>query len=296
MIDVAVTGLSGVIGRQLALYSKYSPSIGELFHTKPYLTNPVQTFQIDLMAREQLTDVLKAWQPKILIHLAAATHLTHCQTQNGDKNGSVWQLNVEATRTLAETCHQLGIHLLFLSTEAVLSGKKDLYLENDDVDPISWYGSSKAAAEEIVRSVHPSSTIIRAVTAYDVVLPETIFGRVFSDLIKRKKISLVKDHFLTPTYIPDLIQAIDFVIDNQPSGVFHVTSPQIVTPYDFGKLVIKHHKLPEELVHAVNLETFLGEGSRIRTKYACLSSEKTEKQFFAHWKSPQQVIESLKLT
>jgi dTDP-4-dehydrorhamnose reductase len=164
-----------------------------------------------------------------------------------------------------------------MSTEAVFDGKQELYTESSITRPISWYGTSKAVAEHILQESSPIHSIIRAVISYyPDTNPATIYGSLLRSLQTKKSFGAVDDHYMTPTFIPDLNKAISAITSNSHSGVFHLTPSQVVTPYQFAQMMAQFLGYDEKLIEPRSLITFLGEErAKLRVKYACLDTTVT---------------------
>ena len=102
-----------------------------------------------------------------VITLAAFTDLNTAEKEAGDTSGIVWQVNVEGTRNIAESCAKHGVHLIHISTSYVFDGEKsDAYKEDDATNPIDWYAVTKLEAEKVVEQIAPTSTIFRIAFPY----------------------------------------------------------------------------------------------------------------------------------
>jgi dTDP-4-dehydrorhamnose reductase len=91
--------------------------------------------------------LLQKHQPDIVIHAAAMTQVDDCE-RNKD---ACWDCNVNATRYLLQAAEKTNSFFMFLSTDFVFDGLQGPYSEEDPVNPISYYGATKVAAERLVR-------------------------------------------------------------------------------------------------------------------------------------------------
>src|SRR3990167_8359794 len=146
------TGLSGLVGSRIVdlLSSKYS------------FENLDLTTGVDITNEDQVLRFAEKSSAKTIIHMAAFTDVTAAWQQNGDKNGACYQVNVVGTENIARAAQKTGKHLIHLSTAFVFDGEKDgVYLESDALNPIEWYGKTKALAEEAVQSMCDAWAIFR---------------------------------------------------------------------------------------------------------------------------------------
>ena len=94
------------------------------------------------------------------------TNVDACET---DKDGC-WALNVIAVENLVQVCLDNDIHLVHLSTDFVFDGKKGPYSEEDEPNPVSYYGLSKWESEKRVsNSGLKKWSIARTIIVYGIV-------------------------------------------------------------------------------------------------------------------------------
>lgn len=81
--------------------------------------------------------------------------------------------------------------------------------------------------------------------------------------------------------IEDLVRAFDFAIDNNLSGTFNLTAPELITQKQFGKTFAQVLKRPF-LVKTFEwqLKLIFGQGAMVLTKSISVTSEKLQQQGF----------------
>ena len=76
----------------------------------------------------------------VLINAAAFTNVDACETERD----RAFLINAEAPGVLAEICNAKDAKLIHFSTDYVFDGEKRApYTEEDQANPISFYGESK---------------------------------------------------------------------------------------------------------------------------------------------------------
>lgn len=141
---VAVTGGKGLVGSRFIsdFNSQY-----DFLHLD--ISDPQQP--VDITQLDQVMTALDNKNVSAIVHFAAYTDVTGAWKQTGDKNGIAYKVNVHGTETMVTAANQLNAHFINISTAYVFDGNKsELYVETDTVNPIEWYGQTKAWAEEIV--------------------------------------------------------------------------------------------------------------------------------------------------
>ncbi len=278
---LAITGLSGFLGEAIADSLAEHYMLIDLFHKTRSNKRVSQSIPVDLTNKKTTQEMLKKIKPDYILHLAAATHIDNCEVDRHlSKASKAWILNVEATRTLAEYANSSAAHILMLSTECVFSGKKKLYNESDTTSPVSWYGHTKREAEEVLLTLVPQATVLRAAIAYDQgTHPRSLSTMLLSQLRKGMPFSVVKNQRITPTHIGQISAYTLAALQQKASGIFHAAPSDTTSPYDFAISLAGARNLNQELAKPVTLLKFFGQQrAQLRLRNACLSSTYSSKK------------------
>jgi len=281
---IAITGLHGAIGKRLISMELFNDwNIVDLYRTYQmgYSSNVLHV-PMDLTDDDSIQETLERVRPEVILHMAAVAHIDTCEhDRDHGKNGLTWKVNVQATEKIAQYAKSNNCFLIYLSTECVFDGKKDKYTEHDAVNPINWYGVTKAEAESrIIEIMNNNYAIVRSNMAYH---PhdeqKTIFGKVISLFEKQESFQMVDDQYMTPTFTDDILKGIKTVIETKESGINHVVPREVITPFDFGIKVAKRFGYDEVLLKPISILDFFGkERAKLRLKHACLDGIMTEKK------------------
>lgn len=134
----------------------------------------------------------------------------------------------------------VGAGVVFFSTDYVFGADARLpgnpYAENDKPAPLSVYGASKCAGEQLVRLGNPRHLIVRTTGLYGETTSRK--GWTFPELMLRKaraegRASVVHDQILTPTYTADLAAKVKELIDRDMTGLFHLTNAGECSWFEF---------------------------------------------------------------
>ena len=82
--------------------------------------------------------------PDIIIYTAGLTNVDLCE----EDNRLAKAINVNGIKNVIEGAKKYNSKIIYISTSAVFSGKKDEYFEDDKPDPISFYGKTKLDGEK----------------------------------------------------------------------------------------------------------------------------------------------------
>ncbi len=211
-------------------------------------------------------DVFEKTRPDVVLHAGAMGRPDECETNQME----AYITNVEGTVTLLINAAEFRSFFVFLSTDFVFNGEKGLYTEDDQPDPVNYYGRTKLEAEEGVREYEHEWAIVRTVLVYG----RNHSGRKnFVELVRDKlekgeSYRLVDDQVRTPTYVEDLSDAIVSIIERRKTGLFHVSGDEVFTPYQMGKQIAALLGLEFSSIVPVDAGTFKEKARRpLRTGF-----------------------------
>src|SRR5438132_277690 len=112
------TGLQGLIGSRIV----------ELLSSSYTFENISRTTGVDISDNAQVTKAIEQSNAEIILHLAAKSDVDGCEKDKSlGIRGEAWQINVKGTENIAMACERLGKKLIFVSTDFVFNGQKDIY-------------------------------------------------------------------------------------------------------------------------------------------------------------------------
>jgi dTDP-4-dehydrorhamnose reductase len=284
-IPLLGTGLNGLVGSRLVKDFVETYDFDNLDLRHP--SRPV-----DITDEKQVMAVVAASPAKFVVHMAAFTDVTGAWQQTGDKNGLCYQVNVNGTANLVKACAQTGKHLIHLSTAYVFDGaKKEPYLETDPTSPIEWYGQTKAWAEEEVQKGDLNWTILRIDQPFrsDTFEKVDTLHRLISGMQSGQLYPQFSDHYFGPTYINDFVKVIDLVIRRKLSGLYHASSGESWTDFEFAKLVNDTLDLGFEVKEG-SLAKYLETSNRPYQKNTALNIDKLKGQLDFELKSVSEAV------
>lgn len=208
-MKILITGSNGMLGHDLI-------EVLEKNHELILTTSKT----LDITDKNHVMDFISDASPDIVINSAAYTDVDGCE-ENQDL---AYAVNGDGVRNLALACRKIDCPLLHISTDYVFNGKNTRpWVEDDEVGPISVYGKSKLKGEEAILEILDKFFIIRTAWLYGV--NGKNFPRTMLDLAKNHAdITVVYDEVGTPTYTPDLAEAISELIETDYYGIYHLTN------------------------------------------------------------------------
>jgi len=157
-VKILVTGGSGLLGRKFVSLLGGEHKVIGTYHSKFY--SGLTPLNLDNEA--EIYNVLSQEKPQLVIHTAAMTDVAQCEKQKFE----AFRINTLGSVNLSNLCFDLGIKLVYFSTDYVFSGNHSPYVETDEPHPINFYGLSKLEAERIIGAVFPEAIIIRLCILY----------------------------------------------------------------------------------------------------------------------------------
>ncbi|WP_421120481.1 sugar nucleotide-binding protein [Aquihabitans daechungensis] len=185
----------------------------------------------DLTDAAEVHRRFEAFRPDLVVHAAGATNVDGCERDPD----LATRLNVDATRHVAEAAAAAGAHVLYLSTNQVFDGTADHPArEADPTRPLSVYGATKLAGEELVG---PSATVVR--TAW---LSARTGGGVVASILDAAAapgpLRFVVDEVAQPTFAHDLAPVLLRLGEGRTSGCFHATNEGPVSSFELAQEVL----------------------------------------------------------
>ena len=230
------TGLDGLVGSRIV----------ELLNDQ----YEFESSDVDITDRENITQKIKNSNAAIVLHLAAKTDVDGCEEDKSlGVNGEAWKINVLGTKNIADACLESNKKLIYVSTDFVFDGTKEVYSEEDIPNPINWYAKTKYEGEKIVQPLKTPWIIARISYPYRSSFLRNDFLRaILSRLQNNEQVLAVTDHKFTPTFVDDIAFALDALIKSNSSGIFHVVGSQSLTPYDAAILIANEFRLDQKLI------------------------------------------------
>ena len=210
------------------------------------------------------------YNPWAVINAAGYVHLNEAE-QNKEV---CYDINVHGAMLLAATCHKRNIPYLTFSSDMVFDGKKQqLYLENDEVNPVNVYGKSKVLAEKYVIDMNPEALVVRTSSFFNPWDNCNFLTKTVNELAVGNQVLMAHDSTISPTYVPDLVHAcLDLIIDEE-KGIWHLVNEGQCTYADLARTAAKLIGLNPLLIQDCETHEIPGQKAR-RPLYSALSSQR----------------------
>lgn len=235
-MKVLVTGSNGLLGQKITeLVLKKYPYITLVATGKGENRNAIKKGYeyrtMDITDLNSLKKVFEAEQPDVVIHTAAMTQVDDCES----KKEECVALNITAVKNIAKLSSISNFRLVHLSTDFIFDGTKKMYKEDEEPNPLSYYGWSKLEAEKAVITNASNYAILRTVLVYGTVSDmsrSNIMLWAYNTLKDGKKAKVVDDQFRTPTLADDLAQGCMLAALANGNDIFNIAGRDFIGIYE----------------------------------------------------------------
>lgn len=224
----------------------------------------------DAQATQRMMDAVK---PEVVIHAQALSDVDRCELEPE----AAQALNVRTTAHVCNALANTGAWLIALGTDYVFDGIKGRpYTEADAPHPVSVYGQSKLAAEELVRR-YARGVVVRVSTLFGpgrANFCDTIVQR----LTRGERIEAFRDQTTSPTYTDDVAEGVEqllrvFVAEKgeRHPRLYHMTNAGGCTRVEFATQVAANLRKDASLIRAISIRD--QQRPAPRPAYSALASE-----------------------
>ena len=223
---ILVTGSNGQLGWELGQLAASYPAFEFVL---------VDRSQLDLSFPETFEKIIQTIAPDCIINTAAYTAVDKSETEKE----LAYTVNATAVQELARISKVLAIPFITYSTDYVFDGEATApYATSTKVDPVNYYGSTKAAGEKMAMEANENTIVIR--TSWVFSSHGNNFVKTMMRLMKeRDQLNIVADQKGRPTYAKDLAIATMKMIEalhagKTMNGVYHYANTGETTWFGFA--------------------------------------------------------------
>lgn len=262
---ILVTGANGQLGWELGQLAAAYPAFEFVFMDRS---------QLDLSQPDTFEKIIPTIAPDCIINTAAYTAVDKSETEKE----LAYTVNATAVQALAVISKKLSIPFITYSTDYVFDGEATVpYLPTTNVDPVNYYGSTKAAGEAMAIEANEQTIVIR--TSWVFSTHGNNFVKTMLRLMNEKEsLNIVSDQKGRPTYARNLakatMQMVQLIDAGQSiKGIFHYANQGETTWFDFAAKIKSIAGLSCTL-NPIDSAAFPTPAKR--PKYSVLSTQKIE--------------------
>jgi dTDP-4-dehydrorhamnose reductase len=250
-LKILITGSNGLLGQKLVKLLVGKNNVEILATSKGEnrigIKEGYQYQSLDITNIEKVNNVFKEFNPTTIINTAAMTNVDACESNRE----LCWDLNVNAVKYLIEASRINNSHLIHLSTDFVFDGKDGPYKEEDNPNPLSYYGESKYEAEKLLQASNIKWSIARTIIVYGIgenLSRSNIVLWAKEALEKGSLLTIVDDQFRSPTLAEDLAMGCWLIAEKEIAGIYHLSGKDIMSIIELVYKVADFYGLDKSIV------------------------------------------------
>ena len=199
---------------------------------------------VDITENLTLSDKLGKYSPEMIINCSVYHPVDECET-NPDRSFAV---NAIAVRDLALAARNLHASLVHFSSDFVFDGEQGHpYSEEDNVSPLSVFGISKVAGEQLLRAVLPNHFIIRTSGLYGLTGSRVKRGNFVETMLRLGKqngeVRVVNDLRMAQTSTWNLAKQVLSLIRTENYGTYHASDHGDYSWYEFARKIFDYSRM-----------------------------------------------------
>ena len=195
--------------------------------------------QLDFEDGAALEALVARERPALVVNCAAFHNVDLCESEPD----RAFAVNALAVDRAAALCAKRDIAFLTISTDYVFDGNASTpYREEDCPRPISAYGASKLAGEQLVLRRAMKAFVVRTCGVYGVHASKskgTFIDRIVTQARSGETPRVVHDVIGSPTYAGHLAIALRAIVASGAYGLYHACNVGPVSWYDFARAALE---------------------------------------------------------
>jgi dTDP-4-dehydrorhamnose reductase len=221
---------------------------------------------------------------EIIINCAAYTNVDGAESEAE----LAYQINGEAVGCLGFIAHDADKWVLHTSTDFVFDGRlKRPYVETDPPKPISAYGKTKLAGEQLLAQSGCRHCIVRVEWTYG-----SAGNHFISKIIQRakdgKSLKIVDDQIGSPTATTEVAKAICKLLQQQPEGIYHFANADYVSRYEMARFVFEKLSMEVDLQPCKTSDYVTPAARPLNSRFDCSKIEMLLGESIEPWQVPME--------
>lgn len=250
---ILVTGVSGLLGSNLAFCLKDRYDILGLYHSRRISLAGVSSRWADLRSFCHTEVILREFNPHVVIHCAAQADVDTCELEPQ----RALESNVVSTTNLVKSLENFETKLIHISTDLVYDGSKQgLYSELDQSRPVNYYGITKLDAEREALKKERSLVLRTNFFGWGISPRRSLAQWLIEELKTGRDVQGFTDVYFSSLYTFDLAGLILKMIDKNLSGIYNCGSANAISKYEFLLQLAKKTGLNAQQIHAGSVDQF----------------------------------------
>jgi dTDP-4-dehydrorhamnose reductase len=193
---------------------------------------------LDVTDEASVASEMHSVEPDWVLNTAAFHRVDDCEVNPT----LTFAVNALGALNVARAAADVGSGVVFYSTDYVFGGQDrergHPYEEGDSPSPLSVYGASKVAGEQLVMQANSRHLVVRSAGLYGTATSRK--GWTFPELMINKArtegiVRVVTDQVLSPTFTADLARKTKELVEREAAGLFHLTNAGECSWFEFAR-------------------------------------------------------------
>ncbi len=193
---------------------------------------------LDVTDEASVASAIRSHRPDWVLNTAAFHRVDDCESDPT----TTFAVNATGALNVARAAADVGSGVVFYSSDYVFGGEErerdHPYEEGDSPHPLSVYGTSKVAGEQLVMQANERHLVVRSAGLYGTATSRK--GWTFPELMINKArsegaVRVVTDQVLSPTFTADLAEKTRELIEYDAVGLFHLTNAGECSWFEFAR-------------------------------------------------------------
>jgi dTDP-4-dehydrorhamnose reductase len=256
-MKILITGGSGLLGQYLNLELSKDNDILSLYNRNIGNCIDFKSIKIDMTNFQLMEKTFENFLPDIVVHTASISNPRSAGKLNPK---IVYEVNVNATKKIAELCEKYKAKLIYISTDLVYAGYRGSMLKEEaKLIPISIYAETKLMGEVKTRETLDNYLILRMALMFGFGLnhSKNHFSQMYENLKNNNKVKLFYDQFRTPFSLLDAARIISNLCKIDAKGeIINAGGRERLSRVELGELLCDKTNLDKSLIEKISMEEF----------------------------------------
>ena len=201
--------------------------------------------ELNLCDERSIVKTLDRIMPSAVINAAGWVRVDDAENESAD----CYNTNSIGAATLSQICNDRGITTINFSSDLVFGNDRVVpRSETDPVNPLNVYGESKAQMEQALQSLDGKHIIVRTAAFFSPFDEHNFAVDAIRSVKAGAPFKAASDQIISPTYVPDLSNAVlDLLLDGE-DGIWHLSSGTPLSWADFARQLAMHCEFDPELI------------------------------------------------
>jgi UDP-4-amino-4,6-dideoxy-N-acetyl-beta-L-altrosamine transaminase/dTDP-4-dehydrorhamnose reductase len=245
-----ITGVSGLLGNNLARYFRDSYRILGTYQQVPVVIEGIETCKADILDLSGLKTIVHRFDPDVVVHCASLTNIDYCETHRELTE----DINVGGTRNLVDSIGKPDCKLIYISSDSVYEGTKGDYRETDPVAPQNHYGQTKYMGELEVLKRERSLVLRTNIFGWNIQDKNSLAEWILSELTTRRSIGGFRDACFSTIYNFLFAGLLEAAIGRELNGIYNCASRTALSKYQFAVLLAETFNLDKGIIKPISID------------------------------------------